>query len=69
MHIIYMTLTCIHLYVNVSRGIFRAQSNVSAGASLQILQKSFIVDAQPGSKYDSVMSFTAEMVYRMLIFI
>ena len=32
------------LYVNVCRGVFRAQSNIYGGASLRKSQKNFIVD-------------------------
>ena len=43
-----MSLTCIHQYVNVYRGVFRTQSNIYGGASLRKSQKSFIVDAGLG---------------------
>ena len=32
------------LYVNVCSGVYKAQSNIYGGASLQKLQKGFIVD-------------------------
>ena len=64
MHIISMGLTCIHLYVNVCRGVFRTQSNTNGRASLQKSQKSFIVDAELGSRYISGLGFTVEKVYR-----
>ena len=35
----------------ICRGVFRTQSNIYGGASLQKSQKSFIVDARMGSKY------------------
>ena len=38
------------LYVNVCRGVFRTQSNIYGGASLQKLQEGFIVDVQLDSK-------------------
>ena len=57
------------LYVNVCRGIFRIQSNIYGGASLQILQESFIVDVRLGSIYASDIGFTVEKIYRMSIFI
>ena len=57
------------LYVNVCRGVFRTQSNIYGGASLQKSLESFIVDVQLGSKYASGICFTVEKVYRMLIFI
>ena len=50
--------------LNVCRGVFRAQSNIYVGASLQKLQKSFTVDALLGSKYISGIGFTVEKVYR-----
>ena len=43
MHIISMKLTCIHLYVNVFRGLFRTHSNIYDGASLRNHTKSCIV--------------------------
>ena len=55
------------LYVNVSRGVFRTQSN--CGASLPKSQESVIVDVRLGSKYASGIDFTAEKVYRKSIFI
>ena len=57
------------LYVNVCRGIFRIQSNIYGGASLQILQESFIVDVRLGSIYASDIGFTVGKIYRMSIFI
>ena len=50
--------------LNVCRGVFRTKSNIYGGASLQKLQKGFIVDAQPGSKYLSGIGFAVEKVYR-----
>ena len=47
------------LHVNVCRGVFRTQSNIHGGPSLQKSQESFIVD----------VCFTVEKVYRMSIFI
>ena len=57
------------MYVNVCRGVFRTQSNIFGGAYLQKSQESFIVDVWLGSKYASLVGFTAEEVYRMPIFI
>ena len=57
------------LYINVCSGVFRTQSNIYGGASLQKSQESFIVDVWMGSKYASVIGFTVEKVYRMSIFI
>ena len=57
------------LYINVCSGVFRTQSNIYGGASLQKSQESFIVDVWLGSKYASVIGFTVEKVYRMSIFI
>ena len=57
------------LYVNVCRGIFRTQSNIYGGASLQKSQETFIVDVRLGSKYASGIGFTVENVYRMSIFV
>ena len=57
------------LYINVCSGVFRTQSNIYGGASLQKSQESFIVDVWLGSKYASVIGFTLEKVYRMSIFI
>ena len=57
------------LHVNVYRGVFRTQSNIYGGASLQKSQESFIVDVRLGSKYASSLTLTVEKVYRMLIFI
>ena len=62
-----MSLTCIHQYVNVYRGVFRTQSNIYGGASLRKSQKSFIVDA--GLSDVSGIGFTVEKVYKMPIFI
>ena len=56
-------------YVNVCRGVFRTQSNIYGGASLQKSLESFIVNVQLGCKYASGIGFTVEKVYRMLIFI
>ena len=50
------------LNVNMSRGAFRTQSNVYGRASLQKLQKSFIVDCRRDSKYASGIEFTVEKV-------
>ena len=63
-----MGLTCIHLYVNVCRGVFRTESNIFGRACLRKSRKSFIVDARLGSKYPSGIGFTVEEVYRMSIF-
>ena len=41
---------------------------IIGGASLQKSQESFIVDVWLGSKYASLVGFTAEEVYRMPIF-
>ena len=41
------------LYVNVCRGLFRTESNIYGGTSLQKSQKHFIVDVRLGSKYAS----------------
>ena len=57
------------LYVNVCRGIFRTQSNISRGASLQKSQKSFLVDVRLRSKYVFGIGFTVEKVCRVSIFI
>ena len=57
------------LHINVCSGVFRTQSNIYGGASLQKSQESFIVDVWLGSKYASVIGFTVEKVYRMSIFI
>ena len=53
-----MGLTCIHLYVNVCRGVFQTQSNIYGEASLRKSQKGFIVDVRLGSKYASGICFT-----------
>ena len=50
--------------LNVCRGVFRTQSNIYVGASLQKSQKSFIVDARIGSKYGSGIALTVKKVYR-----
>ena len=55
------------LYVNVFRGVFRTQSNICGGTSLQKSRKSFIVEVLPGSKYPSGVGFTLEKVCRMSI--
>ena len=57
------------LYINVCSGVFRTQSNIYGGATLQKSQESFIVDVWLGSKYASVIGFTVEKDYRMSIFI
>ena len=57
------------LYVFVWRGIFRTQSNISHGASLQKSQKSFLADVRLGSKYAFGIGFTVEKVCRMSLFI
>ena len=57
------------LYVDTCRDVFRTQSNIYGGASLQKLQESFIVDIRLGSKCASGIGFTVEKVYRMSIFI
>ena len=58
------------LYVNICRGVFRTQSNIYGGTSLQKSQESFIiVDFRLGSKYSSRIGFTVEKVYRISIFI
>ena len=64
-----MVLICIHLYVNVYRGVFRTQPNIYGGASSQKSQKSFIEDALLSSIYASSIDFTVEKVYRMSVFI
>ena len=61
-----MGLTCI-LYVDVCRAVFRTQSNIYSGASLQKSHKSFIVDILLGSNA-SAISFTVEKVYRVSLF-
>ena len=50
--------------LNVSRGVFRTQSNIYGGASLWKSQKSVIVDARADSKYISGIAFTVEKAYR-----
>ena len=66
MHIISIGL---NLYVDVCRGVFRAQPNVYGGASLEKSQESFTVDFRLGSKYASGIGFTVEKIYRMSVFI
>ena len=56
-------------YVNVYRGVCRTQSNIYNGASLQKLQKNFIVDVALCSKYASGINFTVEKAYKISIFI
>ena len=53
-----------NLYVDVCRAAFRTQSNICNGASLGKSRKSFTEVALLGSKYASVISFTAEKIYR-----
>ena len=50
--------------LNVCRDVFRTQSNIYGGASLQNCKKSSIVDARLGSKYVSGIGYTVEKVYR-----
>ena len=57
------------LYVNICRDVFRIQSNICVGASLQKSQESFIVDVGLVSKCASGIGFTVQKVYRMSIFI
>ena len=57
------------MYVNVCRGVFRTQSNIYGGASLQKLQESFIVDVRLDSKYASGIDVTVEKGDKMSIFI
>ena len=51
-------------YLNVWSGVFRTQSNIYGGASLQKSQKSFIVDVWLGPKYVSGIGFTVEKAYK-----
>ena len=46
------------LYVNICRDVFRIQSNIYVGASLEKSQESFIVDVRVGSKCASGIGFT-----------
>ena len=57
------------LYANVCRGVFKTQSNIYGGASLEKSQENFIVDVWLISKYASAIGFAVEKVYRMSIFI
>ena len=57
------------LYVNVCRGVFKTQSNIYGGDSLQKSRESLIVDVRLGSKYTSGIGFTIEKVYRVSTFI
>ena len=50
--------------LNVSTGVFRTQSNIYGGASLQKSQKNFVADARLGSKDISGLGFTVKKVYR-----
>ena len=63
MHIISMKLTCIHLYVNVFRGLFRTQSNIYDGASLRNHTKSCIVQMLDCFHIRGI-AFTVEKVYK-----
>ena len=56
------------LCVNVSREVFRTQSNIYGGTSLQKSRETFIVDVRLGSKNASGIGFTVEKVYKMSIF-
>ena len=64
-----MHILSMGLYINVCSGVFRTQSNIYGGASLQKSQESFIVDVGLGSNYASGIGFTVENVHTMPIFI
>ena len=64
-----MHILSMGLHINVCSGVFRTQSNIYGGASLQKSQESFIVDVGLGSNYASGIGFTVENVHRMPIFI
>ena len=49
--------------LNVCRGVFRTQSNIYGGASLQNSQKIFILDARLGFNYASGVRDTVEKLY------
>ena len=50
--------------MNVSRGVFRTQSNNYDGSLLPKSQKSFIVGARLGSKYVFGIGFTVKKICR-----